>query len=53
MTFRVVFWDILPCKIIVDRRFRGSVEWRQYAPLKPRSTIILQGSTFQKTILNI
>jgi len=22
--FRVVFWDILPCKLIVDRRFRGS-----------------------------
>jgi hypothetical protein len=22
--FRVVFWDILPCKIIVDRRFRGA-----------------------------
>jgi hypothetical protein len=21
--FRVVFWDILPCKIIVNRRFRG------------------------------
>jgi hypothetical protein len=24
MTFRVVFWDILPCKMIVDRRFRGA-----------------------------
>jgi hypothetical protein len=23
MMFRVVFWDILPCKIIVDRRFRN------------------------------
>jgi hypothetical protein len=22
--FRVVFWDILPCKMIVDRRFRGA-----------------------------
>jgi hypothetical protein len=22
--FRVVFWDILPCKIIADRRFRGA-----------------------------
>jgi hypothetical protein len=22
--FRVVFWDILPCKLIVDRRFRGA-----------------------------
>jgi hypothetical protein len=23
MMFRVVFWVILPCKMIVDRRFRG------------------------------
>jgi hypothetical protein len=23
MKFRIVFWDVLPCKIIVDRRFRG------------------------------
>jgi hypothetical protein len=22
--FRIVFLDVLPCKIIVDRRFRGS-----------------------------
>jgi hypothetical protein len=22
--FRFVFWDVLPCKIIVDRRFRGT-----------------------------
>jgi len=21
---RFVFWDVLPCKIIVDRRFRGT-----------------------------
>jgi hypothetical protein len=21
MKFRIVFWDVLPCKIIVDRRF--------------------------------
>jgi hypothetical protein len=24
MKFRSVFWDVLPCKIIVDRRFRGT-----------------------------
>jgi hypothetical protein len=24
MKFRTVFWDVLPCKIIVDRRFRGT-----------------------------
>jgi hypothetical protein len=24
MKFRFVFWDVLPCKIIIDRRFRGT-----------------------------
>jgi hypothetical protein len=24
MVFRIVFWNMLPCKIIVDRRFRGT-----------------------------
>jgi hypothetical protein len=24
MKFRIVFWDVLPCKIIVNRRFRGT-----------------------------
>jgi hypothetical protein len=24
MMFRAVFWDVLPCKMIVDRRFRGA-----------------------------
>jgi hypothetical protein len=24
MMFRVVFWVILPCKMIVDRHFRGA-----------------------------
>jgi hypothetical protein len=24
MKFRIVFWDVLLCKIIVDRRFRGT-----------------------------
>jgi hypothetical protein len=51
MVFRIVLWDVLPCKIIVDRRFRDA--WRQYAPLKRRSTVILHCSTSQKTILNI
>jgi hypothetical protein len=40
LMFRVVFWYILPCKIII-------------APLKRRSTTILHGSTTQKTALNI
>jgi hypothetical protein len=38
MMFRIVFWDV-----------QG---WRQYAPLKRRSTIILHGSIIQKTALN-
>jgi hypothetical protein len=29
MKFRFVFWDVLPCKIIVDRRFRGT-SWRHH-----------------------
>jgi hypothetical protein len=24
IVFRIVFWDVLPCKMIVDRRFRGA-----------------------------
>jgi hypothetical protein len=24
MKFTIVFWDVLPCKIIVDGRFRGT-----------------------------
>jgi hypothetical protein len=54
---------LLPCKVIVDRRFRGTcclhhqgwvtpLWWRQHIPLKRRATIILHGSTSQKTILN-
>jgi len=43
--------------MIVDRRFRGAYclhpwWWRQYTPLKRRSTIILHGSIIQKTALN-
>jgi hypothetical protein len=34
--FRVVFWDVLPRKMIVDRRFRGAYclhhQGRQYIP---------------------
>jgi hypothetical protein len=40
--FRIVFWDVLPCKIIVDRRFRGT-----YCLHHP------WWCTSQKTILNI
>jgi hypothetical protein len=66
MMFRIIFWDVLPCKMIVGRRFRGAYclhhqgwvrvrawwWWRQYAPLKRLPTIILHGSTSQKIILN-
>jgi hypothetical protein len=38
--FRIVFWDVLPCKMIVDRRFRGAYclhhqgrqFWTSYSP---------------------
>jgi hypothetical protein len=64
MKFRFVFWDVLPFKIIVDRHFKGTCclhhrgdelspwWWRQHVPLKRRLTIILYGSTSQKTNLN-
>jgi len=40
MMFRAVFWVVLPCKMIVDRRFRGAyclhhqgwVIWTSYSP---------------------
>jgi hypothetical protein len=44
MMFRVVFWVILPCKMIVDRRFRGAYclhhqwWWRLYCRVKWLST---------------
>jgi hypothetical protein len=46
--FRIVFWDVLPCKIIFDRRFRGACCLHHqgrvtHAPLKRQSTIILHG----------
>jgi hypothetical protein len=46
-SFRVVFWDTLPCKMIVDRRFRGA-----YC-LHHQGSLILHGSVTQKTTLNI
>jgi hypothetical protein len=61
MKFRFVFWDVMPCKIIVYRRFRCTFclhhqgnewWWRQHVPLKRRTTIILHGSTSHKTDLN-
>jgi hypothetical protein len=62
MKFRIVFWDVLPCKLIADRRFRDTcclhhqVWWfRQHVPLERQSTIILHGSncrpTFQRYVL--
>jgi hypothetical protein len=36
MMFRSVFWDVLPCKMIFNRRFRGAYHdnhfTRQYIP---------------------
>jgi hypothetical protein len=41
MKFRIAFWDVLPCKIIVDRRFRGMCYlhhhgWLFYMAVHPR-----------------
>jgi hypothetical protein len=63
MKFRV-FWDVAPCSHVeVDRRFRGTYLllpssspwwWRQYTPLKRRSTSTwLHGVTSQKTLNQI
>jgi len=49
ITFRAVFWVVLPCKYIVDRRFRGAYCLHHQ---KRRATIYLHGSTTQKTALN-
>jgi hypothetical protein len=45
LKFIIVFWDVLPCKMMWW--------WRQHVPLKRRSTTNLHGSISQKTILNI
>jgi hypothetical protein len=34
MMFRIVFWDVLPCKTIVDRRFRGAYCLQQMVEIK-------------------
>jgi hypothetical protein len=52
LKFRIVFWDVLPCKIIVDRRFRGTCCLHHQGSNLMMETIILQGSTSQNTILN-
>jgi hypothetical protein len=46
LEFIIVFWDVLPCKIIVDRRFRGTCclnhkgWWTQHVRLKRRTKIL-------------
>jgi hypothetical protein len=58
------FCDVAPCSPVgLDRRFRGAYRlnyhgdspcwWRQYAPLKRRSTPTLHGATSQKAPLFI
>jgi hypothetical protein len=39
MMFRVVFWDILPCKIIVDRRFRGVYCLHHHPSISQKTTL--------------
>jgi hypothetical protein len=53
MKFRFVFWDVLPCKIIVNRLLEVcAASIIRAIPLKHRSTIILHGSASQKINLN-
>jgi hypothetical protein len=53
MKFIFVFWDVLPCEIIVDRRFRGTCcLHHQDVHLKRLSSIMLHGCTSQKTNMN-
>jgi hypothetical protein len=44
MMFRVVFCDILPCKMIVDRRFRGGFLYN-FDPFVLRSHIPVDGGS--------
>jgi hypothetical protein len=44
--FRTVFWDILPCKMIVDRRFRGT-----YC-LHHHSSLMMEAVRTSETSLN-
>jgi hypothetical protein len=46
MMFRVVFWVILPCKIIVDRRFRGAYCLHHQGRIKRKYIIHPFMSTF-------
>jgi hypothetical protein len=58
MKFRIVFWDLLPCKIIVDRHFRGTCclhhQGWQYIP-EDNSEVLLVFITISigQTIYNL
>jgi hypothetical protein len=39
MMFRVVFWDILSCKMIVDRRFRGAYCLHHHGSISQKTTL--------------
>jgi len=46
MKFRIVFWDVLPCKMIFDRRFRGACclhrqGWARYFSLYKLEALLL------------
>jgi hypothetical protein len=38
MMFRIVFWDVLPCKMIVDRRFSGAYCLQHKGSVRPSET---------------
>jgi hypothetical protein len=62
---KIVFWDVMPCRFCVNRRFEGTYRlhlqgssladflpwrWRQYIPQKRRFTEDLHDATTQKTV---
>jgi hypothetical protein len=38
MKFRIVFWDVLPCKMIVDRLFRSTCWFHHQGWWRPRTS---------------
>jgi hypothetical protein len=51
MKLRIVFWDVLPCKIIVDRRFRGTC-CLHHQGWHPWSLMMEVASTYETSVDN-
>jgi hypothetical protein len=51
--FRVVFWDILPCKMIVDRRFRGAYCLHHHVIQVPSPSVFQTLSVLRNSFHNL